>query len=249
MSRSLFNPPLIPVERISSIPDVDPENHNHTCSHDTQVASTQKNDSLHSENIPNNEDKEISEIADDNISLTRNISNSPVNLVLSEQLTRHRIKRKLRDARLSNFKKRQVNSYQLSNLQASDQQSSKEVSHHTLRSSNETENVTHYTLLDRSSSTNHLDIELDEDRQRLYVDTGRPRPFRRLYDDNVDNGDENSFNEIVADNSITIRSYQESHVSISNVSKYQARDLEVISFSFRITENREYKAYSNVCML
>ena len=70
VSRSLSNPILIPVERISSIPDVDPENHNH----DTQVASTHKNDSLHSENIPNIEDKVISEIADDNISSTTNIS-------------------------------------------------------------------------------------------------------------------------------------------------------------------------------
>ena len=237
MSRSLSNPLLIPLERISSIPDVDSENHNHTLSHDTQVASTQKNDSLHSENIPNNEDKEISEIADDNISLTRNISNSPINLVLSEQLTRHRIKRKLRDARLSNFKKRNANSNQLSDLQASDQQSSKEVSHYTLRSSHETENVTNYTLLNRSSSTNHLDIELDEDRQRLYVDTGRPRPFRRLYDDNIDNGDENSINENVAVNDITIRSYQESHVSLSNVSNHHARDLEVLSFSSKIKQN------------
>ena len=223
MSRSLSSTDLSPIERISSVSNVEPGNHDR----DTKVENIQKSDSSNPENIPNNEHNVISELPDYNISSTSNISNSPINLVLSEQLTRHRIKRKLRDARLSNFKKRQVNSNQLSDLQASDQQSSKEVSHHTLRSSNETENVTHYTLLDRSSSTNHLDLELDEDRQRLYVDTGRPRPFRRLYEDNIDNGDENNIheNEVVGD--ITIRSYQESHVSLSNVSNYQARDLEV----------------------
>ena len=224
MSRSLSSTDLIPIERISSVSNVEPGNHDR----DTKVENIQKSDSSNPENIPNNEHKIISELPDYNISSTSNISNSPINFVLSEQLTRHRIKRKLRDARLSNFKKRQVNSNQLSDLQASDQQSSKEVSHYTLRSSHETENVTNFTLLNRSSSTNHLDIELDEDRQRLYVDTGRPRPFRRLYDDNIENSDENVINENVAVNNITIRSYQESHVSHSNVSNYHARNLEVI---------------------
>ena len=86
------------------------------------------------------------------------------------------------------------------------------------------------------TNSSRLDIELDESRQRLYVDTGRPRPFQREYlaTENVNapslENQEIRFNE---EDNVTIRSYQESQ-QLQNMLPNQARSLQVSSITNRL---------------
>ena len=84
-----------------------------------------------------------------------------------------------------------------------------------------------------ATNSSRLDIELDESRQRLYVDTGRPRPFQRAYlvteEANAPSleNQEITFNE---EDNVTIRSYQESQ-RLQNMLPNQARSLQVSSIT------------------
>ena len=85
-------------------------------------------------------------------------------------------------------------------------------------------------------NSSRLDIELDESRQRLYVDTGRPRPFQRAYlateeahAPSLEN-QQITFNE---EENVTIRSYQESQ-QLQGMLPNQARSLQVSSITNRL---------------
>ena len=86
------------------------------------------------------------------------------------------------------------------------------------------------------TNSSRLDIELDESRQRLYVDTGRPRPFQRAYlateeaNAPILENQEIIFNE---EDNVTIRSYQESQ-QLQSMLPNQARSLQVSSITNRI---------------
>ena len=93
-----------------------------------------------------------------------------------------------------------------------------------------------------ATNSSRLDIELDESRQRLYVDTGRPRPFQRAYlvteEANAPSleNQEINFNE---EENVTIRSYQESQ-QLQSMLPNQARSLQVSSIT-----NRIYSSFSH----
>ena len=77
--------------------------------------------------------------------------------------------------------------------------------------------------------SNRLDIELDESRQRLYVDTRRPRPFRRSYVTNRDNITSFSNSENVHEEDAIIRNSQESFQNFHSISSHQPRSLQVLN--------------------
>ena len=80
-----------------------------------------------------------------------------------------------------------------------------------------------------ATNSSRLDIELDESRQRLYVDTGRPRPFQRAYLATEEaNAPSLENQEIIfsEEDNVTIRSYQESQ-QLQNMLPNQARSLQV----------------------
>ena len=219
---SLSSTSLASIENVLVVPENVPKSNdddNYTTVEKQCIFNATENDAL---NVPDGS-KEDSE--PDN-SMLNNPPNSSINRVLSERITRHKISKKLREARLSNFRKRKLDTVHESNAPKSELQPSNKVSALTSSLSNENKNIVSYSLLHTSESTNRLDLELDENRQRLYVDTGRPRPFRRLYEDNVDDNNENNFNENVIEENRTIQSYQESHLTFRNSTNY-ARDLQV----------------------
>ena len=220
---SLSTTSIHSIENELIIPELEPENNandGHTTVEKQYTFNATEKDVLNESEGPN-------EVPDSENLMSDNIPNSSINRVLSERITRHKISKKLREARLSNFRKRKIDTDHESNVPKSELQPSSKVSARTSSSSNENKYITTYSLLHTSESTNRLDLELDENRQRLYVDTGRPRPFRRLYEDNVDDNNENNFNENVIEENRTIQSYQESHLTFRNSTNYQARDLQV----------------------
>ena len=72
-----------------------------------------------------------------------------------------------------------------------------------------------------------MELELDESRQRLYVDTRRPRPFRREYETNLDSETDTTSEGNMPEEEITISSYRESYINSYDISSYQARTLQV----------------------
>ena len=205
-----------------------PEHHSVNDYHDESVIVEYAGVETHPENAVMRLQQDTAPISEQKEAMTGNPSNSSINLVLSERITRYKINRNLQEAKLSKLRKTEEKSDHGLNTHLSVPKVSNQVSPCTLSPSNENENATNHTLLNKSVSSNHLDIELDENRQRLYVDTGRPRPFRRLYDTNVEDNNDNHFGDNIEDENITIRSYQESYVSFSNVPNHQARPLQVM---------------------
>ena len=98
------------------------------------------------------------------------------------------------------------------------------------------------------NAPSRLDIELDESRQRLYVDTGRPRPFQRAYlateEANAPSleNQEITFNE---EDNVTIRSYQESQ-QLQSMLPNQARSLQVTSISNQIYSSFSHRDFNNI---
>ena len=96
------------------------------------------------------------------------------------------------------------------------------------------------------TNSSRLDIELDESRQRLYVDTGRPRPFQRAYLETEEanapslENQEITFNQ---EDNVTIRSYQESQ-QLQGMLPNQARSLQVSSITNRLYLSSSHRNFN-----